>query len=383
MNQLNELQKQSMDSKNKTKIVQVIADSALGGGPRHVLGLINNLDKEIFDVLLIAPRGWLTTRAQKISGVNVRIVEFKNKFDLDSFIKLRKCLAEFRSSGDPFAPMIIHSHGPRAASFCRYALQPKDRFVYTEHLWNSDYHLRNPLNSLMQKNSIRSICRRADRVIAVSASVGHFLVNVLGIDRKKISIISNAIEIEGDNLRKNNPGLLVGTVGSLVKAKGQIYLIKAFERVLQSLPKARLEIVGDGPEKDRLLKEIKDLGLESQIQLVGKVEKPKKLIKTWDIFALPSLSETFGLVILEAFECHVPVVGSNIGGIPELIKNGETGMLVPPADPEKLAKAICYLLVEKRERQKIADHAFELLKDKYEWSKIIKEIEKEYLRLVK
>lgn len=372
-----------MQDSKKIKIVQVISDSNLGGGPKHVLGLINNLDKQKFDLLLIAPRGWLTTRAQKISGVKFRIVEFKNKFDLGAFIKLRKALAEFRSSGDPFAPVIIHAHGPRAASFCRYALQPKDRFIYTEHIWNSDYHLRNPLNSLLQKNSIRSICRRADLVIAVSASVGHFLANVLGIDRKKISIISNAIEIEDDDLRKKNSGLLVGTVGSMVKPKGQIYLIQAFERVLKSLPKARLEIVGDGPERDRLLREIKNLGLESQIQLVGKVEKPKKLIRTWDIFVLPSLSETFGLVILEAFECRVPVVASSIGGIPELIKNGETGLLVPPADPEKLAKSICYLLVEKRQRQKIADHAYEILKDKYEWSKIIKIIEQEYQKLIR
>lgn len=371
-----------MVSNPKIKIVQVIADSAIGGGPKHVFGLLSNLDKTKFEILLIAPRGWLTTRANSISGVKVKIVDFKNKWDIASLLKLRRNIAEFRSD-NPFGPIVIHAHGPRAASFCKLILRSKERFVYTEHIWNNDYHLKNPINTRFQKSGLRSICFKANKIIAVSNSVKKFLVTDLGVKDGKISVIPNAIEIESDTqVRTKENGLVVGTVGSLNKQKGHIFLIQAFERVIKSLPRAKLEIVGDGQERANLLYEIKKRNLESKIQLLGKVDKPKKLMKNWDLFVLPSLSETFGLVILEAFEARVPVVATKVGGIPEIITNDETGILVPLANVEKLAKAILFLLVEKKERQNLSAQAYDLLKKKYDWSKIIVEIEKEYGKLV-
>ena len=372
-----------MTSKNKIKLVLVIADSNLGGGPKHVLGLLTHIDKEKFDVLLIAPRGWLTSRANAISGVNVKLVEFKNKLDLTSFIKLRKDIAEFQAKGDPFGPIIIHAHGPRAASFCKYVIRSKERFVYTEHIWNKDYHLKSPINSMLQKAGLKSVCKRADKVIAVSNSVKKFLVEALKLSEKDVVVVPNAIEIEDSQARgrKNDGSLVIGTIGSLNKQKGHVYLIQAFSRVAKSLPKVRMEIVGDGPEHDKLLSEIKMLGLESKVQLLGKVDKPKKMLRNWDLFVLPSLSETFGLVVLEAFESKIPVVATKVGGVPELISNNETGLLVPSANPEKLSKAILYLLVEKKERVRLAENAYKILKEKYDWSKIIVELEKEYLKL--
>lgn len=367
---------------SKVKLIQVIADSVLGGGPRHVLGLLKNIDKEKFDVLLIAPRGWLTTEVTKIKDVRLKIVDFKSKFDLTSFSKLKKDIAEFRAGENPFGPIIIHAHGPRAGSFCRWALRDGEKFIYTEHIWNPEFHLKNPFNSIIQKSVLKAIYRRADLVIAVSKSVKNFIDERIKVKENKVLVIPNAIEIDADLKNEHHSaGLLVGTIGSLNKQKGQIYLIRAFEKVVISLPKARLEIVGDGPEKEKLRAEIKRLGLESKIQLLGKIDKPKKILKTWDLFVLPSLSETFGLVILEAFESGVPVIASNVGGLPELVQNEKTGLLVPPADSEKLAKAICYLLVEKKQRESLAKEAYEILKKHYDWSKIILEIEQKYIKI--
>ncbi|MCX6810327.1 MAG: glycosyltransferase family 4 protein [Candidatus Berkelbacteria bacterium] len=371
-----------MDSKTKTKIIQVIADSAIGGGPRHVLGLLNNIDKAKFDVLLIAPRGWLTTEAMKIKDIKVKIVEFASKWDLSSFTKLKKDIAEFRKSGDPFAPIIIHAHGPRAGSFCRLAVRHGEKLVYTEHIWSADYHLKNPINSILQRAGLKAIYHRSDLVIAVSKSVKSF-ANKLGVDERKIRVIPNAVQVEDTERKSSHDGLLVGTIGSLNRQKGHIYLIEAFKRVVASLPKSRLEIVGDGPEKEKLLAKIQELDLEKYVQLLGRDDKPKKYLDKWDLFVLPSLSETFGLVILEAFQSRVPVVATRVGGIPELIIDDKTGYLVPPADSEKLAKAISYLLVEKKNRESLANEAYELLKKDYDWSKIIKVIEVEYQKLTR
>ena len=372
-----------MQTSTKTKIIQVIADSSLGGGARHVLGLISNIDKEKFEVLLIAPRGWLTTEATKIKDLKLKIVEFKSKWDIGSLTKLKKDIAELRKSGDPFAPIIIHAHGPRAGSFCKMALRPGEKFIYSEHIWSDDYHLKNPLNSILQKSGLRGIYHRSDSLIAVSKSVKTF-IEKFGVDKNKITIIPNAVEISDDNAEKNHSDkLMVGTIGNLYKQKGQQYLIQAFARVAASLPKARLEIIGDGPEKQKLLDLIKELDLESRVQLLGKIDKPKRYLDKWDLFVLPSLSETFGLVILEAFASRVPVVATKVGGIPELIIDDKTGYLVPPADSEKLAKAISYLLAEKKKRESLASEAYALLKKHYDWEKVIKEIENEYLELSK
>jgi len=373
---------------SKIKLVQVIADSALGGGPRHVFGLLKNIDREKFDTLLVAPRGWLITRAARIPGVGVRTVEFKSKFDLGSLSKLKKNVAEFRAGDNPFGPIIIHAHGPRAGYFCRLAVRAGERFVYTEHLWNADFHLKNRLNSFFQLRGLKSVCKKANLIIAVSNSVKKFLLAKIVSDKNKVVVIPNAVEISDDEPKIiRRPGrdrggeLLIGSVGALNRQKGQIYLIRAMHRVIKSLPKTSLEIIGDGPDKEILKKEIDRLGLEAKIQLLGEQKEVKKIMKDWDLFVLPSLSETFGLVILEAFEVGIPVVATSVGGLPEIVKNGQTGVLVSPADPERLAKAICWLLAERRERAKLARAAYESLKKHFDWSKIIIELEEKYQKL--
>ncbi len=377
-----------MQVSKKIKIIEVISDSTIGGGSRHVLGLLQNINKDRFDVLLVAPRGWLTTRATKIKDVKVKIVEFKSKFDFRSLIKLKKNIAEFRSGDNPFGPIVIHAHGPRAGYFCRLAMRSGEKFVYTEHLWNSDFQLKNRLNGFVQVGGLKSVCRKADLVIAVSNSVKKFLIAKIVENSDKVKVIPNAIEISDDEPRiirrpgRDNSGeLIVGTIGALNRTKGQIYLIRAFSRVVKSLPKAKLEVIGDGPDREKLKKEIDRFDLESKIQLLGSQKEVKKIIRDWDLFVLPSLSETFGLVILEAFETGIPVLATSVGGVPEIVKNGETGVLVPSADPERMAKAICALLAEKGERAKLARAAYQILKERFDWSKIIIELEKEYQKL--
>ena len=373
----------------RIKIVEVISDSQIGGGPRHVLGILKHIDKEKFDVILIAPRGWLTTQAAKIKNVGVRMAEFRSKFDFKALAKLKKDIAQFRASENPFESIIIHAHGPRAGYFCRLAVRPGERFVYTEHLWNEDFQLKNRLNSLLQLWGLKSIYRKANLVIAVSNSVKKFLNKKIIGDKDKVVVIPNAVEISADEPKiihgpsHDKAGLLIGTIGALNRQKGQIYLIRAMQLIVQSLPKSKLEIIGEGPDKEVLEAEIKRLGLEAKIQLLGRREKVEKIINDWDLFILPSLSETFGLSLLEAMEAGIPLVATSVGGVPEIVKNGQTGVLVPPADSEQLAKAILWLLAEKKEREKLAKAAFSALKKRYDWSRIINIIEGEYQKLAR
>ena len=135
--------------------------------------------------------------------------------------------------------------------------------------------------------------------------------------------------------------------GALAECKGVIYLLQAFKKVLQKFPDATLIIAGRGPEYGRLQKYVATKPLGNHVRFLGYVDHDKihELYKTSAVFVMPSIwKEQFGLVGPEALSCGTPCVGSNIGGIPEWLHDGEFGYLVPPRDPDMLAEKICDIL---------------------------------------
>jgi glycosyltransferase involved in cell wall biosynthesis len=132
----------------------------------------------------------------------------------------------------------------------------------------------------------------------------------------------------------------------LAPVKGHIHLIRAMPRVLARLPEARLEIAGDGPERPLLDREIARLGLTAYVTLLGWQADVRSCLERWSVLAHPSLDEGFGIALLEAVMFGIPVVASEVGGIPELIGNQIGGRLVPAGTPEKLADALVAALVD-------------------------------------
>jgi N-acetyl-alpha-D-glucosaminyl L-malate synthase BshA len=110
-----------------------------------------------------------------------------------------------------------------------------------------------------------------------------------------------------------------------------------FQKVLESGIKAKLLLVGDGPDRENVEKTCRDLGVCDNVLMLGKQEKVHEILSIADIFLMPSGSETFGLAALEAMSCSVPVISSNVGGLPELNKQGETGYLCELGDYEQMA----------------------------------------------
>lgn len=149
--------------------------------------------------------------------------------------------------------------------------------------------------------------------------------------------------------------LVVGCVAFLSKRKGINYLIDAFRLVTDRHPRARLEIVGDGEERSALQRQIAALGLEGSVALLGNRVDVPRLMNGFDVVVLPSVWEPFGLVVAEAMACGKPVVATNVGGIPEIVEHGRTGLLVPPAKVEPLAGALSTLLDSKDWRRRLGD----------------------------
>lgn len=194
------------------------------------------------------------------------------------------------------------------------------------------------------------------RVIAISQQVSDHLRDDFKVENEKIRIIHNGIDLSRfpvqDSLVKSAAkekfGLqgakVIGIIARLSDVKGHIYLIQAMQKVLEEIPDARLLIIGEGREKRKLLDLARQLGIEGSIFFMASAEDTFEVLSAMDVFVMPSLKEGLGLSLMEAMACGIPVIGSDVGGIKTLIENGENGLLVAPADPDGLFRAILELL---------------------------------------
>jgi len=138
---------------------------------------------------------------------------------------------------------------------------------------------------------------------------------------------------------------VIGCAARLVLAKGIVYLLEAVRLLRPEIPQVRLEIAGSGPEQARLQTQARRLGLEGCVCFLGWRADVRDLMSQWDVFVLPSLEEGFGLAAAEAMAAGLPVVASAVGGLQEIVQDGETGYLVPPRDPVLLAARLRSLLL--------------------------------------
>jgi glycosyltransferase involved in cell wall biosynthesis len=173
-----------------------------------------------------------------------------------------------------------------------------------------------------------------DRIVTV-----HDGVNVGYIDKQEPADAHAAF-------RMPHGAPIVGNVAALAAHKGQKHLVAAARLVLREVPDARFLIVGEGELREQLERQIKHLALERHVLLPGFRTDVLGLMKTFDIFAMSSVTEGLGSAVLEAMACSRPVVSTRAGGLPEVVVDGETGLLVPPADEPALARAIVELLTD-------------------------------------
>jgi glycosyltransferase involved in cell wall biosynthesis len=222
------------------------------------------------------------------------------------------------------------------------------------------------------------IIRNADAAIALTGDMKRAMQDIC---QRDIAVVPNGISIV-DQLDTNDAtahGKHILYVGRLEPVKGVRYLISAMKRVHDTIPDARLIIIGEGTERAMLEALSARLGLQTCVQFGGEVphEKVLSFMQQADVFVLPSLSEGFPMVIVEALACGLPVVASRVGGVPEIITNETNGYLVEAKDEGALADRIQVLLQDDLLRKKISDANKELVK-KYSWENVIIKLEKIY-----
>jgi glycosyltransferase involved in cell wall biosynthesis len=232
------------------------------------------------------------------------------------------------------------------------------------------------------------------KYIAISEEVKEYALKTLRISSRKVKIIYNGIDAENftnclvkkeDKLGElgiNNYGKIVTTVGRVNQQKGHIYFIEAADLVLKKFPETHFLIVGNTQDdKDlyqKLIKAIRNKNLESKIIFTGIRQDIPEILAISDVFVLPSISEGFALVAIEAMSAGVPIVGTNVGIIPEVIINYENGIIVPAKNVGALANGIIYILSDEDRAKKMGLKGNEIAK-KFTIEKTVSEYEKLYL----
>jgi glycosyltransferase involved in cell wall biosynthesis len=192
-------------------------------------------------------------------------------------------------------------------------------------------------------------------------------------------MIYPGIEPEPPSDWQRNPGMrIVGAAGRLVPIKGISLLVDAFALVLKTFPDVHLEIAGSGPESHSLEAQVERLGLEHRVRFLGWVDDMSTTLARWEIFAQPSLTEGFGLSILEAMMKGLPVVAASVGGIPELVVDGVTGLLVPPKEPQRFANALEQLLRDSNRARSMGERGSDRARREFSTSLMAKRVEELY-----
>ena len=227
----------------------------------------------------------------------------------------------------------------------------------------------------------KPILQNADAILALTENMQIKLKNIYNTE---IFIVPNGIDLEeyaGETLfpDKKTDTKNILFVGRLRPVKGVQYLITAMKKIHEEMPDAKLIIVGEGEERECLAALSIQLGIQKYVKFIGKVEheKVKTFMQQADVFVLPSLSEGFPNVILEAMACGLPVIATRVGGIPDIISNGTNGYLVDVKDTNDMANKIIFLLSDDILRKKISDNNRDLVK-KYAWDNVTIELEKIY-----
>ncbi|MDP2043867.1 MAG: glycosyltransferase family 4 protein [Candidatus Omnitrophota bacterium] len=232
-----------------------------------------------------------------------------------------------------------------------------------------------------------------DAVIAISGQVKEHLICDFKLDEKKISVINNGIDTANfgdfsarEKMREAlgvNDAPLVGIIARLSDVKGHTYLLQAMQSVIKTFSSAKLLIVGEGKTKDALVKEADDLGIRDNVLFLPEAENTKDILAAMDIFVMPSLQEGLGLALMEAMAQGLAVVGSDVGGIKSLIQDKVTGLLVKPADPLGLSRAISDLLNDAAKRVLLAANAKEFIINNFPQEKMVDATERVYKQCLK
>ena len=349
----------------RTRVVQVLATGTNGGAQEHVYNLVSRMDHERYDVSIVSLSPGSAVRKLERLGIPVTVIDEPD--DAIATGILAAHLTDVRAD-------IVHNHmyraeivGTKAAIALGEAGHRRPYVISTVH--------SSRIRSTDDQEELRRLTASIDRLIVVSNAIDRKVV-AEGRTNAPRTLIYNGIDLvrydhqepcctlrDEHGMEATSP--IVGVVGRLELEKGHPTLLEAWPMVLEACPSAFLLIVGEGSRLDALHAIAREQGIERHVVFTGRRDDIPAVTAAFDVAVLPSYREAQGLTILEAMALSRPVVASNVGGIPEMIEDGVTGLLVRPQDPEALATAIIRLLSDHQLADVLGRAGHDLVHDRF------------------
>lgn len=314
-------------------------------------------------------------------------------------VKDIKALFEICALMRKIRPDIVHTHTSKAGVLGRIAARilKVPIVIHQPHglavgeLWRV---LDVPQNPFIRRSSVmleKILAKTTDKFVTYTGiETEEHLRYGIG-KREQFITIPYGIDLKGfcDNIggvaresQENRPAE-IGTVGRLVTSKGCRYLIEAIALIKRSFPGIKLSVAGGGFLRNDLESLVKKLDLTENVRFLGVKDNIAGFLNSIDIFVSPTLYESFGITLIEAQVCRKPVVASNVGSVPEIIKDGETGLLVPPRDAGAIAGAVIRLIRDKGLSKKLGEAGFESVRKNYTIEKAMEKLEGLYAQCLR
>ena len=371
---------------SKKKILYIITKANWGGAQKYVFDLATKLkDLEV----TVAYRKLFGELNKKLKQANIRTIEINNlERDVNIFneFKVIKSLWKiFREE----KPDIIHLNSSKIGGLGALVgrLAGIKKIIFTAHGWAFNESRPFWQTWLIKFLSWLTIIL-ANQTIVLSRKEHSQVIHWPFITKNKLQLIYSGIkpiyflnrdeaqEYFGDKIK--NKDLVVGTISELHKNKGLKYAIKGFREVCKNNNNLKFIIIGEGEDRKYLEKKIKKYGLENKVFLAGHIEDANKYLKAFDVFLLSSIKEGLPFVLLEAGLAKLPVIATEVGGIPEIIENKMSGILIEKKEDDAVETALRELLKNEEKRGKLGENLYTKVKENFSFEKMLGETERLY-----
>jgi len=361
-----------MSDPEKIRILHLIRSIGFGGAENQVVQLLNGLDPGLFSRYLV-----VFTHEEAPNFPNLKkeiqysVIPRKRWGHIQCIRKLARFIRDNKID-------IIQAHLFQSNLFAAIAARISNRPIVltTEHgknLWKKWIH------HFIEYKVVSPLVHRR---IAVSEDIRRIRVDVKDIPDQKITVIPPCVAFPERPAEPNTAGRIkIVSVGRLVAAKNYVMLLRSMKLLLDEGFKASLTIIGDGPEKKSLQTWIDQHNLADHVDLPGFKTDIINLLREYDIFALSSVREGTPVAMLEAMALGLPIVATQVGGIPDVLKNNECGLLVPVNKPEHMCKALKNLCLNADLRESLGKSARALVENTYSNAAICGQYEKLYSEL--
>lgn len=354
------------------KVLNMFSGKEVGGIARVVLPLLTSLNgNRCVVTTLFLSDGPMLEMARDL-GLRTHLLQRRSSID----ISLIKKISAFISK-EGFD--IIHTHSIVSNFYGRSSILNKNvKLVTTVHADVSS-EIQDATGSWIKSKIwylVDTFMARYSTLLIANSEATRKNIKERGVKDEKISVIHNGIVcndmsgvVSSEIIRKKYDipltSPLIGTAGRLTKSKNQVLLIHAAPAVLQEFPDAYFLIVGDGNLKEDFVGEAAKLGISSKVIFTGWQEDIYSFIMAMDVFVMPSQKEGFGIAVLESMACSKPVVATDVGGLGEIVVDGETGFMVPEGDNRMLAEKIVTILKDSALLCKMGERGRSHLEEKF------------------